>query len=237
MKKIVILFTFSLAISNLINAQLGDNFRFGFHASPVFSWANSNNKANESDGSNLGFKVGMMGEYFLGSEERFALKTGIDVAFKQGGVVKYTDLGGNHNLFPDSELSLASLDSLANGSSVRYKFQYVEVPVALKMRTDEIALGGRMRFIAEVPLFTLHFKTKARADINSIEDENVGKDTNLLNISWGLGGGVEYNVSQNTALTAGLFFQSGILDVTNDNNADDSKISIGSLTIRIGVLF
>lgn len=241
MKKIITLF-FVLAISlNIAQAQLVDNFRFGFHLSPALTWLSSDAPEGEvdSNGSNLAFKMGMMGDYYLDSEERFALSSGINITFNQGGALKYNNLGGSGNLFPDSELSTASLDSLANGTSVRYKLQYLEIPVSLKMRTGDIAGGGYMRFFAEVPLFTLGINTRAVADIDATggEGQKVNGDINLLNIFWGLGGGVEYTVGQNTTLIGGIFYQNGMFDVTQDNSADDNKASLHSLTLRLGVMF
>jgi opacity protein-like surface antigen len=237
MKKIVISFLFFYIVANVSAQNLTDNFRFGFQASPVFSWMTSDNKKTVGDGANLGFKMGMVAEHFLGTQERYAIVSGIGLAFNQGGALKYNELGGSGNLFPDSELSVPSLDSLANGTSVRYHLRMIEIPVGLKMKTDPIAMGGYMSFFAEVPIFTLGINARTRADIGNAADENVKKDMGLINFSWGLGGGVEYSVGESTTLVGGLFYQGGMLDLTEDNNADKSKNSIGSLTFRLGVLF
>ncbi len=241
MKRIIAPFFVMIFLSSAVQAQLTDNFRFGFNLSPAITWLTSDAPEGQvdSNGSNLAFKMGMMGDYYLGSEERFAITSGINITFNQGGALKYNNLGASGNLFPDSELSSSSLDSLANGTSVRYKLQYLEIPVALKMRTADIAAGGYMRFFAEVPLFTLGFNTKATADIDAPggEGQKVNDDINLFNVFWGLGGGVEYTVGQNTTLIGGIFYQNGMFDVTQDNNADDNKASLHSLTLRLGVMF
>ena len=223
-------------IATFTYAQDGD-FRFGFQASPAVTWMGSSEKLVEADGVNLAFKVGMLGEYYFA--ENYAFKGGLNMSFNQGGQQKYefTTTTG-FNLFPESDLSLDTLRSLPQGTSVRYRFQYVEIPLGLKMRTNEI---GYLRYFAEIPLFTLGVNVNSRADINVSgidgDDENIGDDTNLFNLSWGFGGGVEYSVSESAALVGGLFFQSGFVDVLSDDGADDSKNTLSQVTLRIGVLF
>ncbi|MEM9824327.1 MAG: PorT family protein, partial [Bacteroidota bacterium] len=37
-----------------------------------------------------------------------------------------------------------------------------------------------------------------------------------INLSWGIGGGVEYGLGESTALIGGIYFQNGFVDVTDD---------------------
>jgi hypothetical protein len=70
-----------------------------------------------------------------------------------------------------------------------------------------------------------------------------------INMSWGIGGGIEYVIANNTALVGGLYIQRGFKDVTTDDatlfdadgksnaRSDKSKGVVNSLTIRLGVMF
>ena len=214
--------------------------RLGFQLSPSFSWMSTDDNTINGNGTNLGMKLGMVGEYYF--KENYAFVSGINFAFNQGGTLLHQEGG---NLWSESELSDTGLVALPNGVNLKYHIQYIEVPFGVKMRTKEF---GYLRYYAEMPLFSLGVKVQARGDIKGTsrldqERENIKKDVNLFNLNWGFGGGVQYTLSEDTALIGGLYYQQGIADVT-DNSAikasgakEDSKGIIKSLTIRIGILF
>jgi hypothetical protein len=126
----------------------------------------------------------------------------------------------------------------------------VEIPLGLKLRTKEF---GYVRYFIE-PRMSMAFRTQARgniddkdASVDPEEDFDIKSGVNLLNLSWGIGGGLEYTVSSNTALFGGLAFQSGFTDVSKDKNTllisnnrqseEDSKASLRSIVLRLGVMF
>ncbi|MEL6866710.1 MAG: outer membrane beta-barrel protein, partial [Bacteroidota bacterium] len=153
------------------------------------------------------------------------------------------------NFWPNSDLSSEDLNnsnaSLPDGVDLKYSLQYVEIPFALKMRTQEF---GYIRYFFEVPRFVLGINTQARGDISGTgvdtEKEDIQQDVRAFNMSWGIGGGIEYTISDNTSLVGGLFYQQGFLDVTKDKNAvksdgsaENSRGLLRNITVRIGVLF
>jgi len=120
--------------------------------------------------------------------------------------------------------------------------------LGLKMRTQEF---GYLRYYIE-PAFTLGIKTQARGSVDgtdnfSAEDIDLKKDVGFLNLSLGIGAGVEYSIGENLSLVGGLAFQSGFTDISNNDGLqkeagqeptqEDSKAKINSLTVRIGVMF
>jgi len=252
MKKIASLITFLLFIGSNIYGQT--DFRFGFQVSPNFSWISTNDKFINGNGSNLGLKLGMMGEKYFSGSENYALTFGIGFAFNQGGTLNH-DSDGQYeggNYWSKSDLSDDALfSSLPEGINLKYGIQYIELPVGLKMRTQEF---GYFRYFVE-PGFNIGIKTQARGAISGVEgysteNEDIKKDVNFLNLSWGLGAGAEYTIGANTAIVAGLYFQNGFLDMTDNgaqrfqrdgaditNVKEDSKASIKNLTIRLGVMF
>ncbi|MCP3933486.1 MAG: PorT family protein [Bacteroidetes bacterium] len=242
MKKIVVVGIFLFFLFQNTNAQL--DIRFGFQVSPTFSWMSTNVTRINPSGTNLGLRLGVMGEYYF--QENYAITSGIGFSFNQGGTLLY-DFGGNY--WVNTEFNKTIYYPLPDDVKLKHNIQYVEIPMGLKMRTREF---GYLRYYIE-PQLIWGFKTQARGDITgpnieNLEKLNIKKDVNGLNASWGIGGGVEYSISDETALIGGIFFHKGFFDVTDDggtydnpniggNVKEDSKGTISSITLRIGILF
>ena len=249
MKKIAFSVSFFLFCFLHVSAQDGAKFRFGFQASPGISWLKTSDKKLESAGTNIGFKVGALGEYYF--QENYALISGIGFGLNQGGTIQ--------NGYPlgvfwkNSELSVpGKFDTLSANAKLHYRVNYVEIPFGLKMRGGTNA-DARFRFYAEIPVFTLGFVTKSLGDIRgtntqNTEDEDIRDDVNGLSLSWGLGGGVEYEIATHTTLFGGLSYQQQFTDLTADDGfvlkaanqpltAEKSKGTFGIVSLRLGVFF
>lgn len=243
MKKIATVLSILIFMGIELSAQ--SQFRFGFQLSPNFTWISNQETAINGNGSNLGLKLGVIGEKFFAANDSYSFSFGIGFAFNQGGTLRH-DVGGD--FWPNSLSETDVRRSLPDGVNLKYGIQYVEIPFGLKMRTQEF---GYFRYYVE-PGFTLGLKTQARGSVSgagelNVDDIPIKKDVNFINLSWGIGGGVEYTVGESTAIIGGLSFQSGFIDIT-DNDAEtkpagqepvseDSKATIKSLTIRLGVMF
>ena len=248
-KNIFIILTMFIFLCN-IQAQVSiSRVKFGVQVSPNISWMGTNDNNIKGNGINTGLRLGVIADYYF--LENYALSTGLGFAFNQGGKIIH-DEGGN--FLTKSTLSNSKLNqdvnSLAPGVKIRYHIQYLEVPFGLKLRTQQF---GYLRAFAEAPMFTVGIATKAIGDVydpilGDFLKENIKPDVNKLAASWGFGGGVQYDVSQSTALIAGLYFQKGFTDVTKDGNAkkvtatagekaETSKGTLGNVTLRIGIIF
>ena len=53
-------------------------------------------------------------------------------------------------------------------------------------------------------------------------------------LSYFIGGGLEYSLGGNTALVGGIYFTSGIWDVSSNS---DYKAEISSISLRLGIKF
>ena len=229
MNKIVgFLLLFMVTASGLFGQT---DLRFGFQASPSFQWMRSSTpKTIDGNGSNTAFKLGAtMEKYF---RQNYAFTSGLGFAFNSGGTLNYRESG--------TWLKGSIPDTLVQGADIHYRLNYVEIPFGLKMRGGS-GEDSYLNFFAELPMLTLGFRTKALADVRGTnsqnqEDIDIKETSKALNMSWGLGGGVEYNISSSTALVGGIYYQQGFFDVTKDGG-DDSKNIIHGLTLRIGVLF
>ncbi|MFZ4542869.1 MAG: outer membrane beta-barrel protein [Saprospiraceae bacterium] len=261
-----LLFILTFSSSAYGQKVVWSRFKFGIQTSPTISWLKTDNPKIGQNGFNTGLKLGATADYYF--LENYALSTGIGFGFNQGGKLLH-ETGGN--FLANSTLSENRYNAVTNSQSlpdqvnIRYHIQYVEAPIALKMRTD--ISGEHLRAFAQAPIITIGVRTQARGDISSgkfetLLKENIKEDVNGLSLSWGLGGGVEYSYNQSTSLTAGIFYQRGFVDVTKDKNnytikqiagqstpndtSDDkfdpkvkenSKAVLNAISLRLGIIF
>lgn len=234
MKKIVAVAAFFMTMGTITFAQNGD-LRLGFQVSPTISFMSTDDNNVNGNGPNLGLKLGLTGEIYF--RENYAFNIGLGFSFNSGGTLRH-DEGGGIWLDGDTELPSGVGGVFPPGTDLKYGIQYVEIPFGLKFRTNEI---GYLRYYAEVPTFTLGFRSQSRGDIEfqGINEDNIDirKEVSALALSWGVGGGIEYNVSSGTSLVAGLAYQRIFTDVTKDYDAVDSKAAINHIVVRLGVLF
>jgi len=248
MKKILTL-SFFLTLATLSQAQFSfDNLKLGIQVSPTISWMNTNDNQIVSDGNRVGLNLGIMGEYFF--SENYSFVSGISLISNQGGGLNYNYTG---NFLPKSAAdramtpSATQFDSLAAGTTINYGLQFIEIPFAIRLRTNE--LFENFKIFAELPVFSVAFTTKGQANIDGpnkvLNDENIASDVSGLNFKWGLGAGAEYSISDNFSLMGGIFYNGTLIDVTKDSGTviygtpaeEDSKATIHAITIRIGAIF
>lgn len=247
MKKIAFIIAFWGIFISSVSAQDFERVRFGFQASPTWAWLRTSDKKLEGVNSNWGVKLGALGEFYFA--RNYAFTTGLGFGFNQGG---FFQNGYSRGVFwPKSALSEPALDTLPQNAKLHYRVNYVEIPIGLKMRGGSNE-DSRYKFFAEIPVFTIGFVTKATGDISGTnsqnsDDENIRKDVNGLSLSWGLGGGVEYEIATNATLVAGLTYQKQFTDLTGDSGnveksantwvKDKSKATTGAIALKLGLFF
>lgn len=227
-------------------ATQGD-LRFGFQLSPTFSSMNTNNNQINGDGTNLGLKLGLMTEYYF--RDNYSFSTGLNFHLNAGGTLFYENTFELVDIWNDG-IEGVSDTSFVGGASFKYNLQYVEIPVAMTLRTREF---GYLRYFVR-PAFNIGILTQARGNVKNApyvdaeESFDIGSAVNGVNLGWGLSAGVEYTVSSNTTLIGGIGFQSGFADITTDKNTtimrsgrsakeDDSRGKLSSIVLTLGVMF
>lgn len=233
MKKIFAIAICCLAFQAMVFSQNGD-LRLGFQVSPMFSFMSTSDNKINGNGTNLGLKLGMMGEYYF--KDNYAFVGGLGFSFNSGGTLRYEQFS---DTWQNSELPAGVSPPFPGGTNLKYSLQYVEIPFGLKFKTREF---GYIRYYAEMPIFTLSFRSQARGTVtftNVNEDKiDIKKEVLPLALSWGAGGGIEYSVSDGTSIVAGISYQNQFTDATKDYKPDvTSKAKITNIVIRLGVMF
>jgi Outer membrane protein beta-barrel domain len=234
-------------------AMTAQDLHFGFQLSPSSSWLSTDNTRINGTGSALGLKLGLVVENRF--SEAYSISSGLGFHFNAGGALRFSlpgqlwrDSWGNFDNAPK-----APRDTFAKDAKLRYSINFFEIPIGLKMRTPET--GNHIRWFAE-PQLLIGFRTGAKGSITAAdpipEQEKIPikKEVAGAMLSWGIGAGGEYIISNNTALVVGLYYQNGFTDITTDKSSvlfdpsvssgireDNSKGIIKGLTLRLGVMF
>ena len=211
-----------IAILALISVKaFSQNTRFTVFVDPEFSWMSSDLKAVESDGSKFGVNIGLNVDKFFA--QNYALMTGISI----------DNTGGNLTFDNEEKLKISGPDTILNaGSTVHYKLQYINIPLGLKLKTNEI---GYLTFFTHLGVNGgINIKATGEVDDFELDNENISEEIKLFNLGYYIGAGVEYSIGGNSAIILGLTYTNGFIDITTDN---DNKITLSNFAIRIGILF
>lgn len=229
MKKIFGLTAVLFFVLSNLYAQSDQKFHFGLKAAPSLAWLKTDSKGVSSEGTKLGFSYGLITEFNFG--EHYAFATGVDVSYR-GGKLKTT--------FTTTD---ASSNSVTTVITYAYNLEYIEIPLTLKFKTNEIGYLTYYLQAGVAPGINIRAKAdKTKSEqitgfpiVNSAEDNVDVKDgINNINLSMILGGGVEYTLSGSTVLLAGITFSNGFVDVVD---GDEIKANSNFLALTIGVLF
>ena len=145
LRKIALL---TLLLANVVYAQA--QMKFGVHVDPLMSYSGSSYRGVEATGQNFGVAIGLEGEYYFNEDkENYAFTFGLDFSFNKGGKLRYlnrgayfqnTELDKNVFVLNDGANTYAQNNPilLAAGTEVTYSITYLELPVGIKLRTNEL---------------------------------------------------------------------------------------------------
>ncbi|MFT2009228.1 outer membrane beta-barrel protein [Pontibacter sp. 13R65] len=217
MKKLSLLLMFlcfglSASAQIEIGVQISPNIAGNrFIAEDHYNFRNSNN---------LKIGVGVVADYFFA--QNYAISTGLFYRSK-GGKITYSHNNGTATISGSDNISI----------------QYIQLPVTLKLFTNEIAPGT----ILYVQVGTA-INTKVAAEVNDrkmINSQKMIKRFNIFEVDAILGTGVEFTLGQSTKLLAGLSYHRGLTNIDDyyDNQLGDRNISVKNNVINLdfGVKF
>lgn len=201
MKTKVILFSLLFFNSLLLVAQ-ENKFKLGIRFAPMIAFNkvedvdDKDSIAFESNGAGLRFSAGFYGDFYFG--KNYAFHTGLWYTVQRGGL-KYT----------------SPSPKFGNGETV-YNLQMLQVPVALKLFTNEISQDMKLYFtLGGTIAIKINEKRMDWTADNYFERPATGKA-----FSWGdfgllLGMGTEYQMAENTILYGGIIYNRGLIDAAS----------------------
>jgi hypothetical protein len=196
--------------------------RLGVSVDPIASWFAVKSGNIEKDGTRPGINGGLVIEKYFHTNYGFV--TGLSIS-SMGGNLLYRDSVTIHTGDKDYV-------KLKPGSSVAYNISYLTIPVAIKLKSNEI---GYFTYFAQIGfLQQINIGSNARSTGSHLNKDNVPEEINLINLSYFFGGGIEYNIGGHTSLMAGIFFNNGFTDILSNKH---QKAALNFLSLRIGMLF
>jgi hypothetical protein len=228
MKKIIILITLLIACSQIIQAQDAKKLKIGFQFTPELTWLKPKSKILEKTGNKMGYDFGLVVDYSFA--ENYALTTGVNVSRANGGL-RYLDTT-RFNTQPETLYD--------KGSTVDYRIQYLELPIALRLKTNEIGYMTYFGVFGIVPGVSISSKGSygnSATPNTKFELENINKDITLPNVSMLLSAGAAYSLSTNTSAFFTLNFYNGLIDVTRNPKGFKSKAIMNRLGLSLGIMF
>src|SRR5690606_16133691 len=124
-------------------------------------------------------------DYFFG--DNYAVSSGLTIN-TTGGKLNYISTENDNTL----------------EARQRYNLRYIEIPVGLKLRSEDIK---RMNIYGR---FGLSPQLNIMAKDNN--SKGISDEVSLLDLGYHIGGGIEYSVGGKNALVFGLLFNNGFMD-------------------------
>lgn len=200
-------------------------FSFRLYAEPLISWFSSDTEATMNDGARPGFAYGLTFDTYF--TPNYAFSTGIGL-MNTSGRLNYSDtitINFKNSVSP-----------LYPGENILYKIQYLTVPLAINMKSNQI---GYMTFFANVGMKPkIVISGKGSIPAHAIEKENVMDELKLFNLGYQITLGTEYSLGGSTAIIFGLGYEDNFLDITKDNEGQpDDKIRQYIIRFKLGLNF
>ena len=209
-------------------------FRMGLSFSGVTSWINPDFKSEfaEIDGIRMNIGYGLHTDFGLGTSQNYYFSTGLFV-LNTGGSLKYT------NQYDDLTLSQRSID---------YRFNYINIPITMMMRTNEI---GYTVYFARVGLdngFNIK-STYSSSDVMDgrtvVDEDNFPDYATLYRAALHIEGGAEFNLTGTTYMFVSLTWNNGLtnafskkaIGIKNDGGTKQIKGNTNLLMLNVGAYF
>lgn len=217
MKKTLFSAIIALLFISVSNAQESD-YRIGITIGPTISYVRANTDGNSTsidrDGSQLKFLLGAF----------------IDMPFKEN----YFFHGGINFASRSTKISVddpAFFGGTPTASD--YEHEYLQLPVLLKLYTNEIMLDTKLFFnfgvIPEIRLNTA----------NKTDGVNLITEFQNFDVSGNFGGGIERAIGVNTNVFVSLNYNIGFLNQVKEQSTavDELKIKNNLIAIEFGIKF
>ncbi len=236
---------FALTSILLLLAQTGNAqqkpFKFGFKLSPALSWLSPEVDDYKYNGTSFSFAWGFVADITL--MEHYYINTGFNVSYFKGKL-SYPHLVVAEDDMFNVEYT-GTLDRV-------YNLRYIEVPLAFKMKTNELA--PNLQFFGLIGINT-GINIRAKSDdtfsgansfsglkLNYTEEKvDIKDEASLFKASLLVGAGAEYIIDESISVVIGLNFNNGFTNVLNGTNSVDKKVEAKAIPyyfeLNLGVIF
>jgi len=212
-----------LLIATVVTGYGQYHIRLSFVGDPSVNWMRTSNSSTENGKSILGYDYGLNGDFYFSEDERYSFSTGLQIS-NTGGEISYHSTSS-------FEFSGATLPAI---SKIKYQIRYVEIPLAIKLRTDQF---DRVKYWGLFGLSAmLNIAAKGTSNDGTLKKANINDEVSPVNLAMNIGIGFDYELNGSNSVTTGLIFQNGLMDITSDNAFSDKTI-INSLKLKIGLIF
>ncbi len=197
MKKYVYLLLISIGVSPGLFAQ---SVQIGVKASPTITFnrwtSNSDSIAITNSRDDTRFTFGLVADFEL--KENYFFSTGLLYSLRKLSF----DAVNLNTLEVDSE---------------QYTLEYLEIPVTLKLFTNDVGVDSKIYF---QPGFTLDFLVNWKG-INKNDTRITA--LNFFDSSFYVGAGYDRKIGVSNSFFVGLFYQRGLVNLMNENPEVDLK--------------
>lgn len=197
--------------------------KLSFTGSPSINWMSTNNPEAEREKSILGYDFGLNSDVYFSADERYSLLTGIQIS----------NIGGEVSYQTSSDFKFAG-KTLPPLSKIKYQLRYIEIPLAIKLKTDQFRRNRYWALFGLSPMININ--AKGDSNDGQLKKSNINDEVNLFNLAMNVGIGFDFDLGGNNSVTAGLIFQNGLIDVTTDNAFNDKTV-VNSLKLKVGLIF
>lgn len=237
MNKAFALLAIVLGASTLHAQDSGsDGVRFGLKLAPNMGFVVPDSDELDGNGTGFGYTFGLLAEFPIGGAGNYRFASGLflnNITGKWKSTFEYQDAINGPVLSKDLETEV--------------KLQYIELPLTIKMMTNEI---GYMRYYGQIG-FGNAFNIRAKADqvvpqydqngsgsyvigFEETDGEDIQDMMALYKASLIVGAGFEYNFSGNTSLLVGITYNNCF---TNVLDSDLGEAKAHYLELTTGVFF
>lgn len=237
----LLLFSATLFAQELLIVKPERQMHFGLSITPSIAWLKAEDPlppALDGNGSKVGFAFGLMTEFSFSRNYSFA--TGIDINYRGGNLkslTKTASIGGSPG------------DSLSTLTTSNYTLEYIEIPLTLKMKTNEIGYLTYFGQVGLAPGINISSKADIHTEIQTVNGAGTpttpttstdasGVDAssaiNTFNLSLIISIGAEYSLGGSTTALAAITFNNGFLDVLH---GDPQKAISNCLGLTVGIFF
>ncbi|OQX77263.1 MAG: hypothetical protein B6D61_07465 [Bacteroidetes bacterium 4484_249] len=208
-------------------------FRFGVKVAPNIAWISPDAETYKNDGPVMGFSWGFLADITIA--DNYFVKTGFNIDYLNGKLE-----------YPHSQNLGTDTFPTVGVNNRKYNLRYIEVPLTLKMRTNQF---GKTAYFGEIG-FGTSFNLRAKSQDgfiynngqSSVETKkDISDEITFMKETIILGAGIEYFVDQSTSLIFGLTYNNGITNILKGENTIDPNIKqkgyLYNFQLSVGVMF